>query len=164
MAVRKKATRGKKVQPAKAAKAGKAAAPKKAKATAKAKVKTAAKKAAAPSKAVAAVANSKPISQKQSKSQIYSELAVLANVSKNDARNVVSAMRNLIERHVKPKGSGQITLPDLGIKVRRIHKKASKARMGRNPFTGEEIQIPAKPARKSVKVSALRTLKALIEE
>lgn len=106
----------------------------------------------------------KPITHKQSKSQIYSELAMLANVSKNDAKNLVSAMKNLIERHVKPKGSGEFVLPDLGIKVRRVHKKASKARMGRNPLTGEEIQIAAKPARKSVKVSALKTLKALIEE
>ncbi len=52
----------------------------------------------------------------------------------------------------------------MGIKVRRIQKKASKAKMGRNPFTGEEIQIPAEPARKSVKVSAMKALKGLIEE
>lgn len=156
MAARKKATRGSK------ARTVKAAAPKKARATAKAKAKVTAAKATTSVKASAA--NSKPITQKQSKSQIYAELAQLANISKNDVKNLISAMRNLIERHVKPKGSGEITLPDLGIKVRRISKKASKARTGRNPFTGEEIQIPAKPARKSVKVSALKTLKALIEE
>lgn len=153
MVTRKKATGGKKAQAAKTAKvATKAAAPKKA------------KKAPTAAKTASVVASNKPISQKQTKSQIYAELACLANVSKNDVKNLVSAMRSLIERHVKPKGSGEITLPDLGIKVRRISKKASKARIGRNPFTGEEIQIPAKPARKSVKVSALRTLKALVEE
>jgi nucleoid DNA-binding protein len=155
MAARKKATRGPKARTAKVE------APKKARASAKASTKS------TPVKAVAAKAptlSSKPIAQKQSKSQIYAELADLANVSKNDAKNVMTAIRNLIERHVKPKGSGQITLPELGIKVRRIHKKAAKARIGRNPFTGEEIQIPAKPARKSVKVSAMKTLKALIEE
>ena len=167
MAARKKATRGKKVQAAKAAKpakAAKSAAPKKAKAPAKAKTKTTAKKATTMAKAVDVSVSNKPITQKQTKSQIYTELASLTNLSKNDAKNLVSAMRNLIERHVRAKGSGEITLSDLGIKVRRINKKASKARMGRNPFTGEEIQIPAKPARKSVKVSALRTRKELIEE
>lgn len=162
MAARKKATRGK-------APVAKAASPKKARATAKASTKTA----KTPAKATAAkstmttkasISSQKPIAQKQSKSQIYAELADMANVSKQDAKSLVSAIRNLIERHVKPKGSGEFVLPDLGIKVRRVHKKASKARMGRNPFTGEEIQIPAKPARKSVKVSALKTLKALIEE
>lgn len=149
MVTRKKTARGKKAQAAKTTKVAKAAASKKAKV------------AKAPA---AMMASNKPIAQKQTKSQIYAELADLANVSKNDAKNMISAIRNLIERHVKPKGSGEITLPDLGIKVRRISKKASKARMGRNPFTGEEIQIPAKPARKSVKVSALRTLKALVED
>jgi nucleoid DNA-binding protein len=138
-----------------AAKAKAVKAPKKARITAKA--------IQAP-KAVEAVMPNKAIAQKQTKSQIYGELADLAKVSKTDIKNVISAIRNVIERHVKPKGSGEITLPDLGIKVRRIQKKASKARMGRNPFTGEEIQIPAKPARKSVKVSALRTLKDLIAD
>lgn len=134
---------------------------------AKATAKPAAKKAKATTKAAApraAAVTSKAIPQKQSKSQIYAEIAEMTNVSKNDVKGVIAAIRNMIERHVKPKGSGEIVIPDLGIKVRRVSKKATKARMGRNPFTGEEIQIPAKAARKSVKVSAMKTLKALIEE
>lgn len=165
MAARKKATRN-----SAKTKVAKVSAPKKARASAKAPVKaakaTSAKvKAAKPVVAKASpISASKPIAQKQTKAQIYNEIAELANVSKVDAKNVVSALRNMIERHLKPKGSGQFVLRDLGIKVRRVNKKATKARMGRNPFTGEEIQIPAKPARKSVKVSALKTLKTLIEE
>lgn len=145
------------------------AARKKAPAKAKTTTKTApaAKKARATAKAApvrAAAMPNKAIAQKQSKSQIYTEIAEMLNISKQDVKGVISAIRNIIERHVKPKGSGEVVIPDLGIKVRRISKKATKARMGRNPFTGEEIQIPAKPARKSVKVSALKTLKELIEE
>ncbi len=145
------------------------AARKKAPAKAKTITKTApaVKKARATAKAAparAAAMPNKAIAQKQSKSQIYTEIAEMLNISKQDVKGVISAIRNIIERHVKPKGSGEVVIPDLGIKVRRISKKATKARMGRNPFTGEEIQIPAKPARKSVKVSALKTLKALIEE
>lgn len=156
----KKTTAKKAVKPAtkrpavKAKKASKAAKAPIASAV-KAKAKAAAKMDAMPNK---------PIAQKQSKSEIYAELAEIAQVTKNDAKNVVAALGNLIERHVKPKGSGQIILPDLGIKVRRVDKKATKAKMGRNPFTGEEIQIPAKPARKSVKVGAMKALKALIEK
>lgn len=141
------------------------AAKKKTMSKAKATAKPAAKKARATAKAAPrATISGKPISQKQSKSQIYAEIAEMANISKHDVKGVISAIRNMIERHVKPKGSGEMVIPDLGIKVRRISKKATKARMGRNPFTGEDIQIAAKPARKSVKVSALKTLKALIEE
>lgn len=105
----------------------------------------------------------KVISDKQTKAQIFAEIAEISLVAKSDVKNVLAALRNIIERHLKNKGSGNLTLPELGIKVRRIQKKATKARMGRNPFTGEEIQIPAKPARKSVKVSALKTLKEVIE-
>ncbi|MBS0289248.1 MAG: HU family DNA-binding protein [Proteobacteria bacterium] len=136
----------------------------------RAQKETVAKKARASAKVLKAAIKAAPalpnkaISQKQTKSQIYAEIAEIAKVSKHDAKNILAAIRNLVERHVKTKGSGEIVIPDLGIKVRRVQKKATKARMGRNPFTGEEIQIPAKPARKSVKVSAMKTLKALIEE
>jgi nucleoid DNA-binding protein len=143
------------------------AAKKKTMSKAKATAKPAAKKAKATTKAAApraATIATKAIPQKQSKSQIVAEIAEMTNVSKNDVKGVIAAIRCMIERHVKPKGSGEIVIPDLGIKVRRVSKKATKARMGRNPFTGEEIQIPAKAARKSVKVSAMKTLKALIEE
>lgn len=105
----------------------------------------------------------KAITSKQTKSAIFNEIAEISQVSRKDVKTVFAAIRNVIERHVMPKGSGEVTIPELGIKVRRVSKKATKARMGRNPFTGEEIQIPAKPARKSVKVTALKNLKAIIE-
>jgi nucleoid DNA-binding protein len=57
------------------------------------------------------------------------------------------------------RGSGEITIPDTGIKVRRVMKPRTKARMGRNPATGEAIKIPAKPAKTVVKVTALKALK-----
>lgn len=107
---------------------------------------------------------SKAITAKQTKSQIFNEIAELTDVGRKEVKAVFAALRNVIERHVKPKGSGEMTIPELGIKVRRVVKKATKARMGRNPFTGEEIKIPAKPARKSVKVTALKTLKSILED
>jgi nucleoid DNA-binding protein len=48
------------------------------------------------------------------------------------------------------------------MKVRVVKKPATKARLGKNPFTGEEITIKAKPARKAVKVSPLKGLKDMI--
>jgi nucleoid DNA-binding protein len=43
-----------------------------------------------------------------------------------------------------------------------VNKPASPARKGRNPFTGEEIMIKAKPASRKVRARALRSLNGLI--
>jgi nucleoid DNA-binding protein len=59
------------------------------------------------------------------------------------------------------KSAGEFTMPGL-MKVRVVKKPATKARLGKNPFTGEEITIKAKPARKAVKVSPLKGLKDMI--
>ncbi len=158
MTARKKVTKSARTAPAKAKPASKAK-----KASSSAKAHATPKAAQRMTSGASLKLPSKVITDKQTKAQIFAELAEIAQISKSDVKNVLTALRNVIERHLKIKGSGNLTLPELGIKVRRIQKKATKARMGRNPFTGEEIQIPAKPARKSVKVSALKTLKAIIE-
>jgi nucleoid DNA-binding protein len=103
-----------------------------------------------------------PVSKKQTKAQIMAELSEMTGVSKSDIRNLFVALRNLAERHMNAKGSGQFAIPELGIKIRRVSKKATKARMGRNPFTGEEIKIPAKPARKAVRATVLKSLKEVV--
>lgn len=131
--------------------------------------KTVAKKATARKTAVKSTAKKvagaklpvSAISTKQTKAQIIMEIADLTEIPKQDVKKVFSALKNMVERHVKPKGSGEMTIPELGIKIRRVVKKATKSRMGRNPFTGEEIKIAAKPARKSVKATALKALKEL---
>lgn len=56
---------------------------------------------------------------------------------------------------------GEIKLFGLfNVKVK--HVPARPARPGRNPFTGKEMMFKAKPAHKTVKVSALKKLKDLI--
>ena len=45
------------------------------------------------------------------------------------------------------------------MRINVIHKPATKARKGINPFTKEEIMFKAKPARKVVKVRPLKALK-----
>ena len=71
----------------------------------------------------------------------------------------MDAMADLAHRHLKKKGSGEFTVPSLGIKLRRVMKPARKARKGINPFTGEEIMIKAKPATTSVRAVALKAIK-----
>ena len=111
---------------------------------------------AAPRKVVA-------IKDKQTKSQIVSHIAEEVGLEKKAVRSVFESLDRLVQAHVMVRGSGQITIPEVGAKIRRVRKKATKARKGRNPFTGEEIMIKAKPARNVVRVTALRKLKALAE-
>lgn len=107
--------------------------------------------------------STKAITEKMTKSQVYKEIAEVTGLGKVDVQNVLVALRNIIERNVKPRAVGKFKIPELDIQVTLKHKKATKARTGRNPFTGEEIQIPAKPARKAIKVTALKSLKELVD-
>ena len=70
------------------------------------------------------------------KSQIMSALAEKTDLSKKDVTNVVE---ELVSLAYKEAGNG-FTIPGLG----KLVKQRRKARMGRNPMTGEQIRIPAK--------------------
>jgi DNA-binding protein HU-beta len=72
------------------------------------------------------------------KSQVVAHLAETAGIQKKAAGIVLEEIANLATRECK-KG-GQFVIPGLGKAV----KANRKARMGRNPQTGEPIQIPAK--------------------
>lgn len=116
--------------------------------------KKTAKKTAAP-----AAAKVKAIANKQTKTQIITSIAEKTELSKKDVTEVFSALGELVEGHMKRRGSGEFTIPETGVKIRRVKKPARKARMGRNPATGEPMKIAAKPAQTVVRVTALKALK-----
>lgn len=70
------------------------------------------------------------------KSQTLSALAEKCDMTKKDAAAVVDALVQLAYKEAK----NGFTIPGLG-KLVVVNRKA---RMGRNPATGEPIQIPAK--------------------
>lgn len=72
------------------------------------------------------------------KSQLMQHLADKSGMSKKDIMAFWDMLNELAYKEVK--SSGEFTLPGLG----KLVKKDRKARMGRNPATGEEIKIPAK--------------------
>ena len=80
------------------------------------------------------------------KSQILSVLAEDTELSKKEVTAVLDALAELAHAHLKKGGSGEFSVPSLGIKLRRVIKPAREAREGTNPFTGEKIMIKAKPA------------------
>lgn len=72
------------------------------------------------------------------KSQIIAEVADMTNLSKAQAKDTIEALVALAyKRAGDDKG---FTIPGLG----KLAKKERAARSGRNPATGETIQIPAK--------------------
>jgi len=120
--------------------------------------KKAAKKKVA-KKAPAAKPAVKATTTKQTKTQIIAAIAESTELSKKDVGAVFAKLGEMIESHMKRRGSGEFTIPDTGVKIRRVKKPARKARMGRNPATGEAMKIAAKPASTVVRVSALKALK-----
>jgi len=102
------------------------------------------------------------IADKQTKSQILSALAEDTGLTKKEVTMVVDSLAELAVRHLKKNGSGEFSVPSLGIKLRRVIKPARKARKGVNPFTGEEIMIKAKPATSGIRATALKAIKDAI--
>lgn len=70
--------------------------------------------------------------------QIAAELAEKHDLTKKQAEQIMEDMIGSFRKNLK-KGN-RIRIPGLGI----LQVKQTKARQGRNPATGETIQIPAK--------------------
>lgn len=100
---------------------------------------------------------------KQTRIEILQALALSTGLPKVQIENVFQELANLMTAHLCKKGSGEIAIPFTGIKLKRIKKKASKARKMISPLIGQEVEIAAKPARNAVKVIALKILKDMVE-
>ncbi len=68
----------------------------------------------------------------------------------------------VIERHIKKRAVGEFTLPGL-LKIKSVKKPARRARKNvPNPFKpGELMDVAAKPASVSVKITPLKKLKEM---
>ena len=94
------------------------------------------------------------------KTEILKTLSENTGLSKKDVGNVLDQLLELIKRDLGKKGPGLFTIPGM-VKVKLVQKPATKERQGINPQTKEPITIKAKPARKVVKVYALKNLKEI---
>jgi len=93
------------------------------------------------------------------KAQLIGEVASKAALSKSQISSVFSALADIIGEELK--ADRPVTIPGL-VKVTAQRKPATPSRPGRNPFTGEAITIKAKPARRAVKVRAIKALKDML--
>lgn len=85
-------------------------------------------------------------------------MAEATGLSKKDVASVLDALTAQISAAVSKKGPGQFTIPGL-CKVVVQNKPATKKRQVRNPSTGEMVWAEPKPARRVIKVRALKALK-----
>jgi nucleoid DNA-binding protein len=86
------------------------------------------------------------------KSQLIDTLATKSGSDKKSAKAVLEGLTALVTDTLK-KG-GEVKLQDLG-KFKVVNRKA---RVGRNPQTGEPIKIPAKKAVKFYLAKSLRDI------
>ena len=93
------------------------------------------------------------------KSQILAELAEETGLQKSQVAAVLEKLPEIVGRELGKKGPGNFTLPGL-LKIVTVQKQATKKGIKPNPFKpGEMMEVKAKPARRIVKVRALKALK-----
>ncbi len=95
------------------------------------------------------------------KSAVQQEVAKTTGLTRAQVGHVFETLSNLIKRELK-KGPGVFTVPGL-LKLRLVRKPATKARKGRNPFTGEETMFKPKPARNIVRARPLKSLNDMVK-
>jgi nucleoid DNA-binding protein len=89
--------------------------------------------------------------------QLIAAIADRAELSKADARRVVQALEDVVLEELGNAQKVRIGgLVQLTVRI----KPASKKRKGRNPATGEEIEIAAKPASVDLRARPLARAKA----
>ena len=92
------------------------------------------------------------------KSEILSKIAEKTELSRKQVAAVFACLSEQVAKNLNKKGPGVFVVPGL-MKIIVIQKPAVPARKGINPFTKQEQTFKAKPARRVVKIRALKALK-----
>ena len=91
--------------------------------------------------------------------QLVSEVADRSGLTKNDAKAALTALEEIVLEQLADAEKVRIGgVVQLVVRV----KEATKPRQGRNPATGEEITISAKPASVALKARPLAKAKAAL--
>jgi nucleoid DNA-binding protein len=99
--------------------------------------------------------NALPLTQ----TQLVAEVANRAEMSKSDAKRALTALDEIVLEQLANAQKVRIGgLVQLTVRV----KPAQKKRKGRNPATGEEIEIAAKPASVDLRARPLAKAKAAL--
>jgi nucleoid DNA-binding protein len=113
----------------------------------------------APPKAADTPAPTRP--KPANRAEVYTAMAETTGLGKQEVAAVFSALSTLIAKEMGKKGPGQFVVPGL-LKLKVVRKPATKARPGKNPFTGEPMTIQAQPACNVVRALPLKALKEMV--
>lgn len=105
------------------------------------------------------LARIKAVKDKQTRVEILQHISDVTKLKRVEVEAVFTEMAKLVRAHMKKQGSGEIMIPKLGLKIRKVRRKPTKKRVMVSPLTGMEVVIPPKPARDDVKLIALKWLK-----
>ena len=97
----------------------------------------------------------------RTKGDILNTIAQHVGVHRRDVAGVFHTMASIIRADLSKSGSGVFNVPGL-MRITVKRKPATKARMGINPFTKEEVMFKAKPARNVVRIRPLKALKDMV--
>lgn len=99
--------------------------------------------------------------EKMTKAKLLKALSDDTGLSKAQIEGVFDSLQGILKKQIGKKGPREFTIPNV-VKLKVVKKKATKARMGRNPATGNPIKIPAKRAHNVVKATVLKATKDLV--
>jgi nucleoid DNA-binding protein len=102
-----------------------------------------------------------PATKRRSRGDVIKQIADATELKSGKVREVFDTLTALMAADLGKRGCGEFNFNGL-MKLKAVSKPATPARKGRNPFTGEEIMIKAKPASRKVRVRALRALNGMI--
>ena len=104
----------------------------------------------------------------RTKAQMVKDIAAVTEIPAKDVGRVIDALGEIVlydlgQTRGRNKRAGSATIAGL-VKIDIVEQKPRAKRMGRNPMTGEAIEIPARPGRKrgKVRVRALKTLRDVL--
>jgi nucleoid DNA-binding protein len=97
----------------------------------------------------------------RSKGEVFATIAQHVGIHRRDVAAVFHVMGSVIKADLSKNGSGVFKVPGL-MRITVKRKPATKAHMGINPFTKEEVMFKAKPARNVIRVRPLQALKAMV--
>jgi nucleoid DNA-binding protein len=102
------------------------------------------------------------MAKKMTKSQIVTHIAEKTGITRKLVSAVFDVLGTLAKKELGKKGPGEFTILPGMAKAKVRVKAAVKAGKWMNPFTKQEEIRKAKPARRVVRIAALKALKAIV--
>jgi nucleoid DNA-binding protein len=111
---------------------------------------------------MAKAASGTPKPKAPSKSEVLNSIAEATSLNRKQVQAVLDALNDEIGKAIGKKGPGVFQIP--GVAKIYVHvRKAQPAKKGvMNRFTGQLQDVAAKPAKKVVKIKALKQLKDVL--